>query len=404
MSEILNFVLNVSIIILIIGILVFVHELGHYLAARATGMLVEEFAIGFGPVLWSFKKGETNYMIKLLPLGGYVKILGEAGEEDDWLESKDVKEKLTKDEINELEESKNNPRSFSNKPKRARFLVMIAGVTMNYALAVICSYIWLAGNNYAVQLPADMIDLNTVFAEKVLEKQGPLLYTKLSEEGVAIKAGLPTEGEIKSIDGQSVELSSNFREVIKQKIGKEVSINICKETLCSDYKVTVPETGVIGIYLPVNYSLSLQYNGTTRIFAGFASTVDNLKLMGYVLSSLFTTAKETGNYQDVAVNSFSSPIALYFVVDAFKAYGVAAILRLVGEFSFSLALINVLPIPALDGGRIFLLAIEALRGKPLNRKIENTIIAVSFYALMLLMLVVVLKDIWFINVIRDMFN
>jgi regulator of sigma E protease len=118
---------------------------------------------------------------------------------------------------------------------------------------------------------------------------------------------------------------------------------------------------------------------------------------------LFTTAQKTGNYQDVAVNSFSSPIALYFVVDAFKAYGFLAILRLVGEFSFSLAMINVLPIPALDGGRILLLAIEAVRGKPMNKKLENAIITISFYALMLLMLAIVLKDIIFINVLRDMF-
>jgi regulator of sigma E protease len=125
--------------------------------------------------------------------------------------------------------------------------------------------------------------------------------------------------------------------------------------------------------------------------------------MGYVLSGMFSTAQETGDYQEVAVNSFSSPIALYFVIDSFKEYGPIAIIRLIGEFSFSLAIINILPIPALDGGRILLLIIEFIRRKPMNRKVENAIIAISFYALMLLMLAVVLKDIIFINVIKDMF-
>lgn len=427
-QTVLNFIANVGIIVLIIGLLVFIHELGHYLAARMSGMLVEEFAIGFGPKLFAYKKGDTEYMIKLFPLGGYVKILGEAGEEQEWLAAQkkfeargevNPNDRLTKEEIKEIKEEiekiNNDPRSFNNKSKWARFFVMIAGVTMNYLLAVLCFYIWLSANNYTIQLPGNMMDFEPAFAQKTLIRTDDVKYGALLEDGAAAKLGMPEKGIVRSINGENLEYSFDLRKKIEEKAGQVVLLNVCDlgsgldadaavgDENCRDYNLQLGEDGKAGIFLNTNYYVELKYVGAGQLLSGFANSVDNLRLMGYVLSSMFSTAKETGDYQDVAVNSFSSPIALYFVVDSFKEYGAIAIIRLIGEFSFSLAIINILPIPALDGGRIFLLIIEFIRRKPLDRKVENAIIAISFYALMFLMLAVVLKDIIFINVIKDMF-
>jgi membrane-associated protease RseP (regulator of RpoE activity) len=279
LQVVLNFVVNVGIIILIIGILVFIHELGHFVAARLSGMLVEEFSIGFGPKLFSFKRGDTEYMIKLFPLGGYVKILGEAGEEQEWLEaqqklvnSKDKdtdgndvdveksKETISKAEIEmlkaEIAKVNADPRSFNNKSKKARFFVMIAGVTMNYLLAVLCFYIWLSANSYTIQLPGYMNDFQPTFATKSLVRADDIKYGNLLEGGLAAQVGMPEKGMVKTFNGEELNYSFELREKIEQSAGQIINLNVCNlndeniadTTSCRDYNLQLDSDGKVGIF------------------------------------------------------------------------------------------------------------------------------------------------------------
>jgi regulator of sigma E protease len=254
-------------------------------------------------------------------------------------------------------------------------------------------------------LPTDFQTFQPWFATVSYERTGDFKYSKLIEGAPAQNSGMPETGLIKSIDSKDVLVSKDLVDTLQNLKGKQATLNVCDDNSenCKDYIVAVSKEGTIGIsYIP-NYSINLKYEGVAKIFAGFTYAADQLKLMGYYLSTAFATAAQTGNYEQVAANTASSPIALYFIIDKIRQFGPFALLDILASMSFSLAIINLLPIPALDGGRIMLLGIEAVIRRPLNKKLENTIIAISFYALMGLMLIIVLKDIFLINVIKEMF-
>lgn len=363
-----------------------VHELGHFIVAKLNKIRVDEFALGMGPKLFGYKHGETEYMLKAFPIGGYVKILGEEDDGED--------EKVSKD-----------PRNYKNKPKRVKFAVMIAGVTMNLLLAVVLFYISLARSDFQIALPTDYQTFKPWFATVSFDKVGDFKYSSLVDGAPAQKSGMPSSGVIKLVDGNNVEVSKDLVSYLQVAKEKTVAINVCNENSedCKDYYVTVSSAGTIGISYTPNYFVNLKYESVAKIFGGFAYAADQLKLMAYYLDTAFATAAQTGNYETVAANTASSPIALYFIVDKIRQYGPMALLDILASMSFSLAVINLLPIPALDGGRIMLLGIEAIIRRPLNKKVENTIIAVSFYLLMALMLIIVLKDIVLIDVLKNMF-
>lgn len=435
MAELLNTLANIGILILIIGILVFVHELGHFLAAKFFKARVDEFSLGFGPKLISKKIGETEYMIKALPLGGYVKILGE-GDELPTGEGDDA-EKALDEKIN------NDPRSLKSKPKYAQLIVMVAGVTMNAILAVILFYVVLARVNYTVVLTPDFVDFVPAGGTKTIEKTGDFIYSSLIDGGGAKEAGLPEKGLIKSADGKEFPISHDFQKYVRENPNKTIVMNVCEveteeseqtdtneqpdnqaetedkdntesnkntqnksETeapQCKDYQVKISDKGLIGISYSANYYVQIKYEGADQLFAGFIHSANQVKLIGYYLPRLFQQANETGNYEKLATNGVSSPIALYYVIDSFKSDGIYPLLDITASLSFSLALINILPIPALDGGRILLILIEMIRRKPLKPRTEALIIGISFYLLMGLMLIIIIKDIVYIELFQKLF-
>lgn len=389
--------INIILVAFVLGVLILVHELGHFLAAKITHTRVEEFSMGFGPKIFSKKIGETEYMIKALPLGGYVKITGEG---DEYYEEKDL---IAQDV--DPDKRHRDPRSLLNKPLSVRFFIMVAGVLMNILLAIILFYVVLADVDFTLNYPSDMFDYQPYFGTKSLIQQGDFEYLELTQDGNAKTAGLPNTGIIQSVDSVPIEFSKTFQEYIVSKKNENVSIEVCSKDLtqCSVYTVLVSNEGKIGIVFTSNFIVQIKYEGLNQIFAGFVHSANQISLIGYYIPQLFKKAAETGDYKEVAVNSLSSPIALYFVVDAFKGFGIMAMLDLIAGLSFSLAVVNLLPIPALDGGRVFLLFIEAVRGKPLNQKLEAVLIQVSFYILMVLMVLIVLKDVFFLDFIKNMF-
>jgi regulator of sigma E protease len=378
----MSVVVNILLFLLVVSILTFVHELGHFIAAKVIGAMVFEFAIGFGPKLFSKKIGETMYSIRALPFGGYVKILGDG----------DSEEKVTKED-----EKKN----LNKKPKWQRIIVMLAGVTMNILLSISIYYIVLAANGWELVLNQEFKDFKPVGATIYRERDGDVEY-ELIDGGNAQEAGLPEKGIVKSVNGIKIEYTDDVGKIIRSKKGEYVSINACVEDICTDYNVKVSDEGKVGIFMLSNYIVILSYK-ESKLFAGFSHIRNSLVLIKNKLTDIISQAKVTGDYTELS-NSVSGPVGIYFVIDYFKKFGIVTFIGMVADLSVSLAIVNLLPIPALDGGRVFILLIEWIVGKELDEKIESKIINISFIFLIIVILFVIIKDIVNIDSIKELFN
>ena len=213
-------IVNILLFILVIGTLTFVHELGHFVAAKIVGAKVFEFALGFGPKLISKKFKGTQYSIRLFPLGGYVKILGDGdpGKED----------------------SKSNPKgNLSKKPKVQQIFVMLAGVTMNILLAILFYYIVLGASGWKLVIGSEFEKFNAMGGELYRERMGDVEYLEVLDGGGAQKAAIPEKGKIVSIQGQDIKNSDEVGLLLWENRGQNVSMDICVDQDCKEYLVGV---------------------------------------------------------------------------------------------------------------------------------------------------------------------
>ena len=374
---------NILLFLLVISILTFVHELGHFVSAKIIGAKVLEFSLGFGPKLFSKKWGETLYSFRGLPFGGYVKILGDG------------------DPGEEMNSKADDKRDLRKKPKWQQIFVMLSGVTMNILLAISIYYVVLASNGWELVLNSDFKDFKAIGAEVYLEREGDVEY-EIIEGGKASEAKLPEKGFIKSIDNKEIVYMEEVGEYISTKKGETISLNVCVDEKCSDYVIEVPEEGKIGISLPSNYLVILSYK-EHKLFAGFSHIRNSLVLIGKKLGEMIGNARLSGDYSELS-NSVSGPVGIYFVIDYFKKFGAIPFLGMIADLSVSLALVNVLPIPALDGGRVLILLLEWIAGKELDEKIETKIINGSFIFLIILILFIIIKDIVNIDSMKELFK
>jgi len=380
----MSIIINILLLLVVISVLTFVHELGHFIAAKLVKAKVLEFSVGFGPKIYSKKKNETDFSIRALPFGGYVKILGDG----DPTESK---------------ENRKDKGNLKNKSKPAQMFVMLAGVTMNIVLAITFYTIFLAGSDWRLNIGREYSNFNPVGATITQERVSDLPY-ELTEDSPAIESGLYQRGYIKSIDGEKIDNYDQFREYLKDIKNVDIEIFACEvETEeCNIFLVPVDEKGKIGMYVGDNYAVYLDYNDN-KIFGGFTHVINVLKLTGIVLGNLFSEAQKTGDYSTLS-NTVSGPVGIYFVIDYFKNLGIYIFLGIIADLSVSLAIINLLPIPALDGGRVMILTIESILRKDLNEKLETIIINISFIFLILLIIGIMLKDIINIDQLQSWFR
>ncbi len=409
--------------IIIFGALVFFHELGHFVFAKRAGILCREFAIGFGPKIFSQKKGETTYTIRLLPLGGFVRMAGEDPEMVDIkaghriallfdkdehvskiiinqkekypnarvvnVEEADLEQELfikgyAEDDINEnmvvfpikrnaviVEngiESQIAPidRQFASKTLGQRTLAIVAGPLMNFVLAFV------------------------IFVLIALIQGIPSNEPKLGnliENGVAHNAGLKQGDTIVSIDGESV---SSWKEVVKiiQKSpgedlqfalfrnGKELNMDITPKATKTEEGKTI---GLIGVYSPTEKSplKAVKYGAVET----YVWTKEIIGAVGKLVTGQFS------------IDALSGPVGIYKSTDTVAQSGIYYLMKWAGILSINLGIMNLLPFPALDGGRLMFFAIEAVRGKPIDRHKEGIVHFVGFALLMLLMIVVTWNDI-----------
>jgi len=230
--------------------------------------------------------------------------------------------------------------------------------------------------------------------ELVKDSEG-VEYIDTVKDGFAVKAGVPGSGYIRSIEGRRVNLYTDVSKFLQSYTGHEVVINICinaELTDCSDFNVNVNDKGIIGIILKPNAHYILSYSSIAKPFGGFLYSVDWVRFAYIGISSVFQNAKETGDYSEVSA-TVSTPIMLYAVVDKIKGFGVPALALLVADISMSLMIMNLLPIPALDGGRVMLLCVEKLLGGKYSKSVEKKIITISFVVLLMFMVAILVKDI-----------
>ncbi len=379
-------IITILIFLAVLSVLVFVHELGHFVVAKRSGMKVHEFGFGFPPRLfgiqkvdgkWKFvwghkdtKTDDTVYSVNWIPLGGFVKIMGEDNDDG---------------QVDE--------RSFGNKPFWRRFFTLSAGVIMNFILAG-----FLLAIGYGVGLPVAVQNLDQVPSGATFTERQVAIIDVL-KDSPAEKAGIMSSDIVESVDGQKFETVEALQEYVKTNKGKEMSFEVKRVNEVKTFTVksnAEPKEGegVVGVGLAL-YG-KIQFGPLASIGQGFQTAYTQLVAIGTGLYHLFTSGD--------GVESLGGPVKIAQITGQVASLGIIPLLQFAAFLSLNLALLNALPLPALDGGRILFLLIEKVRGKKNNAKIEQYANAIGFIALLLLMVAITAKDVLQLESIKNLFS
>ncbi|HKZ46930.1 MAG TPA: RIP metalloprotease RseP [Thermodesulfobacteriota bacterium] len=428
--------------LVVLGILVFIHELGHFIMAKLSGVGVLKFSLGFGPKIIGIKRGETEYLISALPLGGYVKMVGES----------------TDEEVSQ----EDNEKSFANKPLSKKAAIVVAGPIMNLVLAfALLPLIYLIG----IQIPA------------YLDKEPIIGYVVKGE--IADKAGLRKGDIILSIDDESIKnweelntaIISNPNRSLKLKIKRDGAL---KEILFTPEASSRTGGGIAGFLPPVSPAVGglnkglpaekaglnigdtiLAVNGVkidhwielqqaiqnkkaeeklllikrgnetftvgikpelnedikayvigisplqetiTRRYGPVGAVIEGTKKMGELTIMTFVIIKKLF-FGEISIKTLGGPLMIAQVAGQAAESGLTALLSLTAFLSLQLGILNLLPIPVLDGGFFVFFGIEALRGKPLSEKVMTIVQNIGIGLLVLLMVFVTYNDVMRLDII-----
>jgi regulator of sigma E protease len=354
--------LAIVVFIAILGLLVFVHELGHFVMAKRAGMRVDEFGFGFPPRLFGIKKGETLYSINWIPLGGFVKIVGEDGSESP------------------------DPESFGNKSFLQRFLVLIAGVSMNVILAWV-----LISVGMGLGLPTVLYEGDQLPKSAHVKNQS-IGILEVSAKTPAADAGLKAGDSILKINGQPVGSIESAQSETKSDAGKETIYTIKRGSEVFDRKIT-PRTNPPDGEGPLGVALgSIAYVSYPWYEAPFRGAVAVFNLIVLTLTAFGGIIGQIFQGQSVSAQ-LSGPVGIAVLTKDVTALGFIYLLQFTAVLSANLAIINAVPFPALDGGRILFLIIERIRRRKLPIMAEQWANTAGFILLLMLMVFVTVKDI-----------
>ena len=367
---------NIVVLLLMLSLLIFVHEGGHFIAAKKCGVHVYEFALGMGPKVLSFKRKNdpTEYTLRAFPIGGFCAMAGEEGEDD---------ESLDKDKF------------MCNKSKIKRIIILVAGVTMNFITAIILLFIIGLSFGSTEQKsiigrvesgsPADVAGLKV--NDKIIECNGYKISTwdkltivtnlknknnyyeyKVEHEDGTVDTYKITPDEYVVIGSETIKLDENnkLEDVLKKYNKKESEVTVSK---------------LVGIGAPSeikkDFLSALKY-----AFSKFGSIVSTMLL---ILGSLFTGK--------LGLSALSGPVGMYSVVGTVASLGFANLIYLTAYLSINLGVLNILPFPAFDGGRVLFVLIEAITRKKVDPKIEGYFHSIGFILIMLLMVYITFQDV-----------
>lgn len=329
--------------IIMFCLLIFIHELGHFITAKACGVKVNEFALGMGPALFKKQKGETLYALRAIPIGGYCAMEGEDEESED-------------------------ARAFNNKPAWKKAIIVVAGAAMNLLLCILFLII---------------ISLYTGTVTTTIDQ--------VTDGSPAMEAGIRHGDKIVAVDGRAVD---DWTELVNgiAAAKDEVSLEIERDgdTLSLTSDLTKGEDGrqVIGI-VPIR-----EHNVLTAIKSGTANTWNLTKLMVQTFKQLFTG--------DVSVKELTGPVGIVYAVNDTAKYGFVYLLYLTALISLNLAIVNMLPLPALDGGRLLFIIVRKITGRAITDEMEGKVHFIGIMLLFALMIYVTWNDI--VRFIVPIFN
>ena len=354
--------LTIVVFILIFSLIVFVHEVGHFVIAKRAGIKVEEFGFGFPPRLLSYKKGETTYSLNLFPIGGFVKIHGEDGAKKD---------------------DPDKERAFYSKTIWTRTKILTAGVAMNFLLAAV-----LLSFGYWIGLPA-MINDNEAANAKIQ-------ITEIANDSPAYNADIKIGDTVNSFKFKeeiiNISTISQMQEFIDEHRGEEIIMVISRGNEILEKNITPrivhsEEEGPLGVGLIKTAIVS--YPWYQALYKGFLSTIQLTYVIVIALGTLLWHLIISGKL----AMEIAGPVGIFNLTDQATNLGFIYILQLTAILNIHLAIINILPFPALDGGRLLFLAIEKIKGSPVSSKVESIVHASGFALLILLMIAVTWHDI-----------
>ncbi len=353
-------------LIIIIGLIVLIlaHEFGHFIAAKIFNVKVEEFGIGYPPRIFGKQFGETLYSVNWLPLGGFVRIHGEDKDEEEETHEKD-----------ETLDSLRSERSFATQALWKRAVILIAGVTMNMLVG------WLIFSGiFATGIPAH------------------LAIAEVAKDSPAYAAGLVANDFIVGAHLGTVVLndpihSEDFIAAMKKAAGSSVSLTVLHEgkekTLSILSRANPPEgEGSLGVALSdVGVEKVPFFSSFGR---GFTATIT---LFWLTLKGFFSLVIGLFSSPGTAMADVAGPVGVFSIATQTGKMGLVYLFQLIALISINLSVLNLIPFPALDGGRVLFLIIEKLKGSPVSSKTQRTVNTIGFAALILLMVFVTIHDV-----------
>ncbi len=350
--------ISIIVFLVLLSLLVFVHELGHFLAARFFGIKVEEFGFGFPPRLWGYRRKGTIYSINWLPLGGFVKIKGEQGEDKD------------------------QPDSFVAKPAWQRFTVLAAGVAMNIGL---CAVLLMIG--FQVGIP-------TVIEESTggFQREVKLQIADVRPGSPAAIAGLESGDVLISLAGRQMRTPQEVQYFVEPR--DHISLDVVvrrghQELSLGVTPLNVPEGNGAAIGVALVQTGIVSYPTWTAVIKGLTSTG---QLFIEIVRSLGLLFKNMILHGQLAAN-VSGPVGIAVMTGQIVQLGWLYVLQFAALLSMNLAILNFIPFPALDGGRALFLLLEKLRGRAVSAAMENWFHTVGFAVLLVMIAVITYHDI-----------
>ena len=334
--------------ILILGIVVLVHEFGHFIFAKKSGVYVYEFSIGMGPRLfkWTRKNDETEYSLRLLPIGGYCQLAGEEIDDD---------ESVPKD------------KKFAKKTFGQKMMIAFAGIMNNFILAIILLFLIAIFNG---------------------APQNKALVGEISEGFPAYTSGLQEGDEILTINGRDASSNDLLALELQVNVGKTIDMEVERNGEVLEFTIEPKKVKIDGEET-YKYGFVITDEVETGFFASlkyaFSKTFSLIHQMILIIGYLIT-----GNLN---INALAGPVGIFGIVGTATDAGIWSVLSLIALLSVNVGFINLLPIPAFDGGRLLFIIIEKIKGKPVDPKLENTIHAIGFFLLMALMILITYNDI-----------
>ena len=367
---------NIVVLLLMLTLLIFVHEFGHFITAKLSGVHVYEFALGMGPKVLGFKRKNdpTEYTLRALPIGGYCQMAGEEGEDDD---------SLPKDKF------------MCNKSKTKRVIILVAGVTMNFITAIVLlffiGFIWGSTEQRSfiggVEEGSPAYEAGIVAGDKVVGCNGYKVdtwdklsvITTMKNKNDYIEYEILHNGKVEtyklipdeyiSYEDKDIQVTE---ENTKEKILSENNWDEKDVTIGKKIGISAPTEKLTGFVASIKYA--------------FRKFVNIVVMMLMIIWSLITGK--------IGIDALSGPVGMYTAVGTVAKFGVANIIYLAAYLSVNLGVLNILPFPAFDGGRVLFVGIEAITRKKVDPKVEAAFHSVGFMLLMLLMLVITCQDIF----------